>query len=119
VQDPEPYLRNLEVQVPCIVFPQRMARIDTSLRRRIGHDLFYFSSAQAMKLFDRDPLKYVKRLSDPVTSARFAVKRTSRRSVYRDRAYYFSADSTKATFLADPEAWKDRRAASAGESGAG
>lgn len=109
MQDPEPYLRSLGVQVSCIVYPKRTARIDTSLRRRIGHDLFYFSSAQAMKLFDRDPLKYVKRLSDPITNARFAVARRSRTTEFGGRAYYFAADSTIAQFLSAPDRWKDRR----------
>ncbi|HSQ59968.1 MAG TPA: hypothetical protein VLT84_06005 [Acidobacteriota bacterium] len=111
MQDPEPYLRNLGVQVPCIVDPKRLARIDTSLRRRIGHDLFYFSSAQAMKRFDRDPLKYVKRLSDPITARRFPVQRRSRTTEFSGRTYYFAVDSTIARFLSEPERWKERRAA--------
>jgi YHS domain-containing protein len=117
VQDPEPYLRNLDIEVPCVVFPDRQARIDSSMRRRIGHDFFYFSSAQAMKLFDRDPMKYVKVLSDPITSARFSVKRTSLHAAYRGRTYYFMADSTKTRFLADPKHWKERRGQSAVEAG--
>ena len=117
MQDPEPYLRKLEIEVACVVFPDRKARIDTSLHRRIGHDLFYFSSAQAMKLFDRDPLKYVTRLSDPITAARFPVDRGARRAAFRNRNYYFAADSTKAKFLTDPQHWRERRGLSAVEAG--
>lgn len=117
MQDPEPYLRNLGIEVPCVVFSDRKARIDTSLRRRLGHDLFYFSTAQAMNLFDRNPLKYVRRLSDPVTSARFSVTRNSRNAEYRGRRYFFIADSTKVRFLAEPERWRERRGLSAMEAG--
>jgi len=117
VQDPEPYLRNLGIEVPCPVFPDRKARIDTSLRRRIGHDLFYCSSAQAMKLFDRDPMKYVTHLSDPITNVRFHVDRSSRHTTYHKREYYFASDSTEAQFLANSDRWRERRGLSAVEAG--
>ena len=113
MQDPEPYLRAQSIEVPCVVYPNRKARIDTSLRRRIGHDLFYFSTAQAMRLFDRDPLKYVKSLSDPVSSDRFKVSRASVRESYRERTYYFAGEATRATFDTDREKYRDRRAAEA------
>ncbi len=108
-------MRELGIDPPCVVFPERKARIDSSLRRWIGHDLFYFSSAQAMKIFDRDPLKYVRRLSDPVTSDRFRVRRNSLHAEYKERAYYFIADSTKAKFTANPSYWRDRRGLSGRE----
>jgi YHS domain-containing protein len=110
VQDPEPYLRDQKIEVPCIVFRTRKARFDTSLRRQIGHDLFYFSSAQAMHLFDRDPLKYVKTLSDPVTNDRFKVTRSSPHETYKDRVYYFSGAATRVVFDTDREKYRDRRA---------
>ena len=68
-----------------------------------------------MKLFDRNPLKYVKRLSDPITNARFAVASRSRTTEFRGRPYYFAADSTVAQFLAAPERWKERRGTPARE----
>jgi YHS domain-containing protein len=108
-QDPEPYLRNQQIEVPCMVYTKRKARIDLSLRRRIGHDLFYFSTAQAMRVFDRDPLRYVKSLSDPVTDDRFKVTRSSPHETYRDRAYYFASEVTHAAFDANREKYRDRR----------
>jgi len=110
VQDPEPYLRNEKIEVPCLVYPKMKARIDTSLRRRIGHDLFYFSTAQAMRQFDRDPLKYVKMLSDPVTNARFKVARSSPREEYKNRTYYFANAANRIVFDTDREKFRDRRA---------
>ena len=111
MQDPEPYLRNQKIEVPCVVYPKKMARIDSSNRRRLGHDLFYFSTAQAMSQFDRDPLKYVKTLSDPVSSDRFKVSHASPREEYRSRMYYFTSEGTRATFDTDREKYRDRRAA--------
>lgn len=111
MQDPEPYLRGQNIGVPCIVYPNRKARIDSSLRRKIGHDLFYFSSVTAMRLFDRDPLRYVKALSDPVTNDRFRVTRSSPREEYKNRPYYFASSGEQGLFHGDPEKYKDRRSA--------
>ena len=109
MQDPEPYLRSQKIEVPCVVYPKKMARIDSSIRRRIGHDLFYFSTAQAMSQFDRDPLKYVKFLSDPVSRDRFKPTRSSPKEEYKDRMYYFENAGTQATFDGDREKFRDRR----------
>jgi YHS domain-containing protein len=70
-----------------------------------------------MKLFDRNPLKYVRSASDPITSTRFPVTRASRNAKFRERTYYFVADSTKAQFLADPLRWRERRGLTAVEAG--
>lgn len=94
-----------------MVYPNRKARIDSSLRRKIGHDLFYFSNATAMRLFDRDPLRYVKALSDPVTNDRFRVTRSSPREEYKSRVYYFASSGEKGVFGGDREKYKDRRSA--------
>ena len=110
MQDPEPYLRAQKIEVQCVVYPNKKARIDSSLRRKIGYDLFYFSTAQAARVFDRDPLKYVRVLSDPITHDRFKVTRRSPHETYRNRTYYFAADSTLARFDADREKFRDRRA---------
>lgn len=94
-----------------MVYPKRKARIDSSMRRVIGHDIFYFSSAQAMRQFDRDPLRYVKRLSDPVTSDRFQVTSASPRADYKNRVYYFASTGERELFEAEREKYRNRRAA--------
>ena len=111
MQDPEPYLRAQHLDVPCVVYPKRKAKIDSSMRRVIGHDIFYFSSGQAMRRFDRDPLRYVKRLSDPVTNDRFRVTRSSPRAEYRNRVYYFASAGEHVLFEADREKFRNRRSA--------
>ena len=111
MQDPEPYLRAQNIKVQCVVYPNRKARIDSSMRRVIGHDIFYFSTAQAMRQFDRDPLRYVKVLSDPVTNDRFLVTNASPHVRYKNRAYYFASTGERGLFEADREKFRDRRAA--------
>ena len=93
-----------------MVYPKLKAKIDSSMRRVIGHDIFYFSNATAKRLFDRDPLRYVKALSDPVTNDRFMVTRTSPREEYRERVYYFASTGEKSTFDGNREKFRDRRA---------
>lgn len=85
------------------------------MRRQIGHDIFYFSNATARRLFDRDPLRYVKTLSDPVTNDRFRVTRSSPHEEYRNRAYYFASAGEQTIFDTDREKYRDRRAATMGE----
>ena len=80
------------------------------MRRVIGHDFFYFSGATARRLFDRDPLRYIKALSDPITSDRFQVTRNSPHEEYRNRVYYFASEGEKSLFDADREKHRDRRA---------
>ena len=112
MQDPEPYLRAQSIGVSCLVYPTKKARIDSSMRRVIGHDIFYFSSGQAMRQFDRDPLRYVKRLSDPVTNDRFKVTRSSPHLEYRNRVYYFASAGEQGIFDGDREKYRNRRSAS-------
>ena len=64
-----------------------------------------------MKLFDRNPLRYVKVLSDPVTNDRFRVTRSSPHEEYKLRAYYFASPGEQTTFASDREKYKDRRSA--------
>jgi hypothetical protein len=45
------------------------------------------------------------------------VTRASRNAKFRERTYYFVADSTKAQFLADPLRWRERRGLTAVEAG--
>lgn len=79
------------------------------MRRVIGHDIFYFSNATAKRQFDRDPLRYVKTLSDPVTNDRFKVTRSSPREEYKNRTYYFASTGERSVFDTDREKYRDRK----------
>ena len=107
--DPEKYLTELHAAFPCPVHPGRKAIFDSSLRARVNQDIFFFSSVSAKNRFVKDPLRYAKYLTDPVTFQRFRATKSSPRAVFRGRDYYFATDSTLAAFQAEPEKWFERK----------
>ena len=107
--DPEKYLTELHAAFPCPVNPARRAIFDSSLRARVNQDLFFFSSVAAKNRFVKDPLRYTKALTDPVSFVRFPAKKTSPHVVFRGRDYYFASDSTLAVFQAEPDRWFERK----------
>ena len=64
-------MKTLGINVPCLVNPRRTAVVDSSMRLVIGHDLFYFAGPRERERFVKDPLRYCRRLTDPVTLRRF------------------------------------------------
>lgn len=109
-QDPERYLRELKISVRCPVYPARRAILDSSLRMKINQDIFFFSSQAAMKRFEKDPLRFCGKLTDPVTRERFRPTSASPHVTFRGRMYFFAADSTLARFQAQPEKFYERLA---------
>lgn len=107
--DPEKYLTALHASFPCPVHPARKAIFDSSLRARVNQDIFFFSSVAARNRFVKDPLRYTKYLTDPVSFRRFRATKKSPHVAFRGRDYYFAADSTKAAFQAEPEKWFERK----------
>src|SRR5439155_24603077 len=87
-------MKTLGINVPCLVNPRRTAVVDSSMRLVIGHDLFYFAGPRERERFVKDPLRYCRRLTDPVTLRRFEPRRTSPKLEYHGRMYYFAGDST-------------------------
>jgi YHS domain-containing protein len=81
---------------------KRAATLDSTMRVFIGHDLFYFADGASRRRFAKHPLRYCTALTDPVTRTRFKPTRRSPRVEYEGRPYYFSSDSTRTAFQADP-----------------
>jgi YHS domain-containing protein len=109
VQDPERYLRALQITPPSLFQKGKKAILDSSLRYRIGFEIYYFSGRAEMDRFKKDPLRYCGDLTDPVSMVRFRPTAGSPRAVYADRTYYFASDANRDQFLAKPELHKDRR----------
>jgi YHS domain-containing protein len=109
--NPERYLRERRIRVPDLVRPGRPALFDSTLRVAIGHDLFYFSDAGARDAFARNPLRYVRALTDPVNQHRFRPTWRSRHLDYRGRRYWFETDLTFREFRAIPAAYAQRKGA--------
>jgi YHS domain-containing protein len=105
VQDPERFLLEQSIQVPCVVHPDKQARIESQLRAWVNHELYYFSDDKAFSSFRKDPLKYCGLVTDPVTRRRFRPDKRSPRFSYKDRPYYFSSDSTLKAFEATPDSF--------------
>jgi len=96
------YLRELGLQFPCAVRPDSPARIDPEFRVQVNHDLFFVSRADYAKKIKKNPLKYCKMLTDPVTREVFKPTKKSPRIDFEERAYFFSSDSTRAVFASNP-----------------
>ncbi len=79
------------------------------MRTYIGHDIFYFSGAGERDRFRTDPLRYLRRLTDPVTLRRFTPSRRSPHIQWRGRPYYFASDSTRAVFASMPDSFAVRK----------
>ena len=108
MKGPELLLRGQLLTFRDPVHPQRQARLDSTYRVWIGHDAFYFASHDSRERFLKEPLRYVRMLSDPVTEQRFHPTAASPRLEYRGRPYYFAAESTRARFRAHPDYWAQR-----------
>ena len=70
MKGPEPFLKARGIKVRDLVSPRRPAVVDSLLRVFVGHDLFYFADAATRARFVKEPLRYCRRLTDPVTLER-------------------------------------------------
>jgi YHS domain-containing protein len=91
------------------VHPKRLAKLDPELMAWINHELYCFSDRASLRRFQHDPLKYCGLVTDPVSRARFHPSPRSPRLEYRQRPYYFMAESTLTTFKAMPDSFALRR----------
>ncbi|MGQ0723481.1 MAG: hypothetical protein ACT4PE_18180, partial [Candidatus Eiseniibacteriota bacterium] len=107
VQDPEWYLNEIGVKLPCAVVKGGDARISAGMSARVNHEIYFFSTPAAKRKFTADPLAWCGVVTDPVSKERFRPATTSPRVDHAGRPYYFASDSTRATFAADPAAFAD------------
>jgi YHS domain-containing protein len=109
VQDPERYLKERKVTPPSIFPNGKRPLVDSSLRERVNYEIYYFATAAEKERFRKDRLRYCGKVTDPITKARFRPTASSPTTTHGGRTYYFSADSTRARFLANPTLHQDRR----------
>ncbi len=107
MQDPEIFLNDLGLTIPCAVDPSRMAVIDAAHRISIGFETFFCSDSAAMREFLTSISRYCGTLTDPVSLVRFHPGADAPRSTLRERLYLFASDSTKQLFdmMPDNYAW--------------
>jgi YHS domain-containing protein len=111
VKGPEPFILAQRLSFPCPVHRNRPAVIDSTLRVQLNYEIYYFSDRAARERFLRNPISYCGFLTDPVSRVRFRPKRSSLKTVYQGREYFFVDPSTRATFLALPDSFAVRRGA--------
>ena len=107
MQDPETYLSEVNVELPCAVDPSRPAILDAAHRILVNHEVYFFSSEEARAAFLRNPLAYCGLVTDPVTGRRFHPTRRSPKLVYAGRPYYFETRTSRKTFRSSPVPYKN------------
>ncbi len=111
MQDPEAYLNELGLKLPCPVRRDLDAVIDVEHRAFVNHETFFFSSLEALEDFRARPLRYLDRVTDPVRNVRFAPSERSRLWVHDDRPYYFLDETSLVAFKRNPDLYADPKRA--------
>lgn len=109
MKDPEKYLKQMKVDIRCVVNQGRNANPDAKRRAYVNHEVFFLSTADALRIFRKNTLKYCGWLTDPVSRAHFRPTAGSPRLIYKDRPYYFSTISTRMQFEAMPDSFAVRK----------
>ena len=114
MKDPGRYLQIQELEFACAVEPGKKAQIIPAMRERVNHEFFYFSSSKAKDTFQKNPVAYVGKLTDPVTHERFEPDADSPKLVFEGRRYFFSSNESREKFLEKPENYWERPASHTG-----
>ena len=105
MQDPEPYLENQKIVVPCLLHPEKPAVMDAAHRSVVNFELFYFADEKAKSQFDEDPLRYCGAVTDPVTQERFIPGESSPRIERDGRSFIFLSEENLEQFEALPDSF--------------
>jgi YHS domain-containing protein len=106
---PWKFLNEEKISVNGAVNKYKPAVIDSLHLSWVNWEVYFFTDMDAKARFDKDPLKYCGKLTDPVTGKRFQPHFWSPKTVYRGRVYYFSSGKTKDEYLDNPRAYTFRR----------
>jgi YHS domain-containing protein len=109
VKDPDIFLTNLDIHFVCAVDESKEASIAADHRRYVNWEIFYFANKDAMAKFDKDPLAYCGRVTDPVNMVRFSPDALSPLVDRNGRPYFFSSDSTRTVFEKAPDEYAEPR----------
>jgi YHS domain-containing protein len=107
VQGPERFLRELRIELPCVVDETTTARLDADHREFVNHEVYYLSSQAARTTFLLEPHVYTGPVTDPVTLERFQPADGSPRRRHRGRLFYFAAEETARLFDEAPARYSE------------
>lgn len=103
------YMNEEKISVNCAINKVKPAVIDSTHLSWINWELYYFSDMDAKARFDKDPLRYCGKLTDPVTGKRFQPRFWSPKYVDKGRIYYFSSKQTMNKYVESPREYSFRR----------
>ena len=83
----------------------KLAVLDESHRVFVNYESFFFADDAERKRFLDDPVTWCGWLTDPVTLLRFRPDKGARAVERAGRLFYFSSDSTRAAFAAQPDSF--------------
>jgi YHS domain-containing protein len=102
VQGPEIWLKQLGIEVACVVDPQANAVLDEAHRVFVNYEAYYLSSPDAVRTFQREPWRYTGPVTDPVSGERFEPDAASAVVRHEGRLFYFRSTAHAKTFGLDP-----------------
>lgn len=105
MQDPDPYLEELEIAVRCAVNPRMPARMNAAHRARVNHEIYYFATNRELQKFTKKPLQYCGVVTDPVSMQRFEPNSLSPSRVHEGIPFYFLSEENRDQFLASPDSF--------------
>jgi len=106
VQGPEVWLKELGIELACVVDPASPALLDPEHRVFVNWETYYLSRDAAVTAFRQTPWEFSGPVTDPVSRARFVPTAASPRRERGDRLFLFENGETLARFDADPAAYE-------------
>ncbi len=103
MQDPETYLKALEIELAGYLDSTRPALLDSLRRTFVNYEAFFFSDAEHKSTFDESITRYCGRITDPVTLKQFVPSEESPYMSYLNREFFFVSDSTLDVFQSMPD----------------
>ncbi len=92
------------------VDPNQLGSLKDELHFRVNGEVYRFASTANLRRFMQAPQLWCGLLRDPVTGERFWPSTRSPEAYWVGGPYFFTSDSTKARFVADPKKYEVVRA---------
>ena len=88
-----------------VVHPEVPAVIDVNHRAFVNYEVYYFSSAEALREFVSAPWKYTGRVTDPISTERFQPTAESPHRSFGGRLFFLQSTEHAAAFDSDPRTY--------------
>lgn len=98
VQGPEIWLKNLGLEVPCVVDKDKPALLDVEHRVFVNYETYFLSSDKAREKFLAEPWRYTGPVTDPSSRQRFVPDAHSLRLEHNGRIFFFRSAETLVAF---------------------